>query len=509
MRNLWLQKAFVALLWLSLSGGLGLEQAVAQEGRVVLRLSIERADGSPYSGTAWVQAVEAKDAIEISINQYGLGFGHLLPEMRYMVSVAGFANFSSFTTPAAEEGECSVDIVLPEATLEGKTASEGKGLVIFTYLDATGAPRAGERLYVQSEDGASYEGVTDQHGVARVEVPLDAYYTMSVRGYPDFSSHRFQASPAFQTAEIRLAESEQRPIKSGSAPRRERPRKAPGAKKMQHHDSVDAARAKIKGSLKRHSPQVVALPPRGTKPSPTVSKQVLNGVCLLRQAVVETERTDPQFRTTTHLELLRQLLRHNRRNSVFVVDVTCSMDAYVEEYLLWLVLQHNARKIRGCVFFNDGDGCPDMAKIAGQTGGIRACGNSLRQIADTLVASIAYGCSGDEAENDIEALLHAQALYPDAKELLLVADNNSAVRDMALLDSLKVPIRVFLCGRREGSTPLPPHEDYVTIAYRTGGSLHTMEDDIPLEGSAMHNQIMEVLGWQYRYVKGRFVRETL
>lgn len=228
---------------------------------------------------------------------------------------------------------------------------------------------------------------------------------------------------------------------------------------------------------------------------------------MLRQAVIETERETPRFREQTHLELLRPMLRNRWENVVVVIDVTCSMDPYIEEYLLWLVLRNHASGVLGTVFFNDGDGLPDSLKRAGTTGGIREVRGALQQVADTMVRSIAFGCSGDEPENDLEALLYAQRCYPEASSIILIADNTSAVRDIELLSQLQMPVRVMLCGQREGNTMLPPHADYVTIAHHTYGSLHTLQEDFPMGRRPMPENAIRLGGWQYRYLRGRFIRE--
>ena len=85
----------------------------------------------------------------------------------------------------------------------------------------------------------------------------------------------------------------------------------------------------------------------------------------------------------------------------------------------------------------------------------------------------AKGNGGDPEENDVEAILKGIQKYPDFKNLILIADNNSCMRDYCLVKDIKVPVKVVLCGTYSGINP-----QYINLAYKTKGSIHTIEDDI-------------------------------
>jgi hypothetical protein len=57
--------------------------------------------------------------------------------------------------------------------------------------------------------------------------------------------------------------------------------------------------------------------------------------------------------------------------------------------------------------------------------------------------------------------------------LILVADNSSAVKDMELLERIKKPVHIILCGSPADSMQAMQPE-YLEIARRTGGTLHTL-----------------------------------
>jgi hypothetical protein len=89
--------------------------------------------------------------------------------------------------------------------------------------------------------------------------------------------------------------------------------------------------------------------------------------------------------------------------------------------------------------------------------------------------TIRNGQGGDAPENVIEAILYGLKKKKTTENVVLIADNWAKVRDINLLSRVKVPVRVLLCGVTEGMEINP---DYLNIAYKTKGSVHTIEQDI-------------------------------
>lgn len=116
------------------------------------------------------------------------------------------------------------------------------------------------------------------------------------------------------------------------------------------------------------------------------------------------------------------------------------------------------------------------------------------------------GGGGDCPENDVEALL---AVLPHKKsydEIILVADNYSSMRDLSLMVDLNVPVRVILCGLEnsffEGREL---NEEYLNLAYATGGSVHTMKEDIYNLATLKNGESIVVNGKKYDFEDGRFI----
>lgn len=167
----------------------------------------------------------------------------------------------------------------------------------------------------------------------------------------------------------------------------------------------------------------------------------------------------------------------NWQNIALVSDWTASMYLHTTQVLRWHIMRQAESNIRQFVFFNDGDAKKQDEKIVGKTGGIYSIKAAdytevielMRQVKDK-------GDGGDLPENDIEALLAAQQQFPDAGEVVLIADNRSNIRDLALVPQLKRPVRIIL-ARIVNDDIAYIKGVYVKIALATGGSLHTRYRD--------------------------------
>lgn len=189
------------------------------------------------------------------------------------------------------------------------------------------------------------------------------------------------------------------------------------------------------------------------------------------------------------------------KNKLIVCDITGSMYPYIGQVLLWYKLNYAGEKTSQLCFFNDGDGKPDADKIIGETGGIYYCDKcTIDSLREVMARAMAGGCGGDGPENNLEALLKATNKMKDFRELIMVADNNSSVKDIELLHQLKIPVRIIVCGSndRVGS-------DYLEIAYKTKGSVHTIEEDIETIASMKEGSVIKIGNRKYKLKKGKFI----
>lgn len=169
--------------------------------------------------------------------------------------------------------------------------------------------------------------------------------------------------------------------------------------------------------------------------------------------------------------------RHKNWDSIIVVvDVTTSMLPSLMEVNKWLDLNYKNKQIDRFVYFNDGDGIPDYMKRLNATGGIHTDTSSnystyVKGIKKYMIMGLG---NMDKAENVLEALITAQKFARPGSEIVLLSDNNSSPRDTALIDSLKLPVKVIACGVDDCDI----NTSLINIAYRTGGSIHTGLSDV-------------------------------
>jgi len=210
-----------------------------------------------------------------------------------------------------------------------------------------------------------------------------------------------------------------------------------------------------------------------------------------------------EYRNEESNVVFEVLNRNNRwHNKLIVCDLTGSMNPYFGDLVKWYSNEIKKDKNLQFVFFNDGDDIDDEMKVIGKTGGIYYSDKpSLKSIID-LMAKVQYaGDGGDGAENNIEAIIEGAKQARAFNSLIMIADNNAPVKDMVLLDKVNKPVHIILCGVDDWV-----EEDYLTIAYRTKGSIHTMDEDFNNIGRTRSGGRITINGIEYLLMSNRFVR---
>ena len=187
--------------------------------------------------------------------------------------------------------------------------------------------------------------------------------------------------------------------------------------------------------------------------------------------------------------ILRILDRTMWERATIVGDVTGSMYKYTAQLLLWVKTNPIGSSAKNFVFFNDGDNMPDKDKKIGSTGGIyyKTC-NSYAEVEALMRATMLKGGGGDYPENNIEALLKAEKVFPATDFQVMIADNWAAIKDKALWDQLTKPVRVVVCGATEFNVNI----DYLNLARKTKGSVHLMESDLYNLSGLKEGEVLKV-----------------
>lgn len=185
--------------------------------------------------------------------------------------------------------------------------------------------------------------------------------------------------------------------------------------------------------------------------------------------------TNSDFRRFKDSTVVAVFRRHkNWTSPTIVTDVTGSMSPYVSQVLFWYLYKWNEKEKTNIILFNDGDHKSTEAKIIGKTGGIYTQStNKYEDFLGLLRKANSGGYGGDIPENGVEAILKAQEEFSTSKEIIFIADNYADMRDFELVSKIKIPVRVVLCG-----THFFVNTQYLELAMKTGGSVHSIEQDL-------------------------------
>ncbi len=181
------------------------------------------------------------------------------------------------------------------------------------------------------------------------------------------------------------------------------------------------------------------------------------------------------------------------KNSLVINDWTGSMYGYGAQVLLWHVNHFEKSGIKAITLFNDGNSKKDSDKQIGKTGGVYTeVADEVLKLQKTFNYVMLEGMGGDEAENDIEAVLKAIQTTPYHSEIILIADNQACIRDIELVELISEPVKIILCGYdpKAGINP-----DLVYLARKTNGGIYTLTEDLEnlqIDYDPIGNQISQL-----------------
>ncbi len=176
---------------------------------------------------------------------------------------------------------------------------------------------------------------------------------------------------------------------------------------------------------------------------------------------------------TSNLTAVNVLERHPEwKNSLVVMDWTGSMYGFGSKAMRWHLKNFEKSGITNVVLFTDGDSFK-KGKLGNFGGIIYSSASDPKKLVKLMRKNMRGHYNRETEENNIEGLLKGIAQFPDYDELIMIADNRSCMKDYCICDLLNVPVRIILCGTEYGVNP-----QYVNLAYKLGGSVHTLENDI-------------------------------
>ncbi|MFN5030684.1 MAG: hypothetical protein ACK5FX_00570 [Flavobacteriia bacterium] len=194
----------------------------------------------------------------------------------------------------------------------------------------------------------------------------------------------------------------------------------------------------------------------------------------------------------------------NWKSMTVVCDVTGSMSPYTGQLLLWIKSNQKMNTFKQIVFFNDDDErSTDQLKKEDPSGMWAIETTNSNKVIDLAFKAMT---EGDHIENDLEAICYAIKKYPENKEnIVLIADNWEDPCDMQLLEFLKkekVPVKIIICGVEDRLNTL-----YLELAHATGGSIHTMEEDLKDIAKIGEGKRFKIGKMKFYMAGGKFIQE--
>ena len=469
-------------------------------------------EGKAYEG---VEELTVKSLVDrtttiLKTDSKGLAVYNLPVGCQYMLSLKGAPNYYKFEIPNKPYAAWTEDVFFERVEGFEKYPSVNKALFNFVFHDLEGKVVEGENFWVQAhKDNKIYHARTNQQGVAQILVPINDTYTMNAAYNLHFGEQDlFLEEGSDIIVETVVYESittdewkRRRKEQEDAAALRDEMAKLEAERIAHRIDSLKKEKLSDK-AIAELIKNNCAVPIKRTF---RIRKAIKAKVDYFQEQI----KLNPNSFEDASKPILATLQRFREawKGKLVVTDITHSMNPYLEEVLIWHILNLREGDFCKYIFFNDGDKKMASAKKIGSTGGIYPCQGGfedLSQIIETMHVAMENGLGGGEPpENDLEAVLAGIEKKKKVDELILIADSYSRVRDMELLSRIDIPVRIILCGA-EGKNNfyrgLKPevNEEYLTIAHRTNGSVHTLREDILDLSDRKEGEIVEV--GEHRYV---------
>ena len=477
------------------------------------------------NGKAWdlqekirIRALDSTSSTIVHTNNKGEATLSLALGKSYRLSLQGAPDYYQFEMPHQPFATWTETLYFERREGYEKYPSIEQALINFVFQDLKGRPVEGELFWVEAQKNhLRYRAKTNAAGLAQILVPINDSYTLNTPNNLNFGQQALFLEEgadllvetieylSISTTEWKARRTEQtRLAAKRDALIQERADRV--AKQLDSLKNAKLEQQTIERILKNN----VAIPILRTF---RVRKAIRAKVAYFKEQIT----IHPKVYEAHSKPILSSLerLKNNWKGTLIVTDITQSMQPYLEEVLLWHALNLRDGDRYQYIFFNDGDRKMASAKKIGKTGGIYTCTAnyaSLDSIIATMHQAIENGLGGAEPpENDLEAVLVGIQLNKQVKEIILIADSYSRVRDLELLGQIPIPLRIILCGAEEQNNfyrglAAVVNEEYLTIARRTNGSVHTLKEDILGLNQVKEGEIIEVSGHRFLLRNNQFIK---
>ena len=379
---------------------------------------------------------------------------------------------------------------------QGQMPTKSRVLVKIKIEDLENQPLPKEALYFVSENtNKVYLALTNSNGNCTLMLPKGDTYCVHSYGFQNITCKTYEENPNSRTSRFEL-----NTISTEEFKYRERER----ARLLAQRDSIrreqrlrDSARI---AEMEGHN---FYLQHRYAKRDFEKIKTNVVKIALGDQKAVSDNEN---YYSQNNQEIKAMLYRNKDqwKQKRIVANIDCSMYQYIDELMVWNYSDEAEQENNTYWLFNGFQYNSKPSDMGNDRRGIfYVPNNDVEGFCNTVDKIVNFSCGGNRLENVVEALIIGAKDKSEEEELLFIADNFSDVSDLHKLDDLSVPVRVLLTDSDYGI-----NEHYLEIAYRTGGSVHTLFEDIPSEKlkALKDGQQLQVGKYSYQFFKGKFLK---
>lgn len=379
---------------------------------------------------------------------------------------------------------------------QGQMPTASRVLVNIQMADLDDQPLPKEELYFVSENtNKVYLALTNSRGKTQLMLPKGDTYCVQTYAFQNITCKTYENSPHSRSSSFRL-----KTISTETFKQRERERASFLAMRdsMRHEQRLrDSARLAEMEGFNFYLQHCYA-----KREFDKITTNVEKVAVKDQEAIAK----NPEYYAANKQEIKAMLYRNKDQWTAkrIIANIDCSMYQYLDELMVWNYSNEHERNNNTYWLFNGFQNNSKPSDLGNDRRGIfYVPNNDVEGFCKTVDKIVNFSCGGSRLENVVEALILGAKDKSPEEELLFIADNYSDVSDLDKLKELHVPVRVLLTASDYGV-----NEHYLEIAYRTGGSIHTLHEDIPSRNlqSLRDGEQLHVGKYVYQFFKGRFMK---
>ncbi len=477
----------------------------------VVRLKVMDFRKQPLAAVQlWVNHKRSNQYWQGTTDEHGEVYFLLPVNLDYTTNVEQEVDYRKFSVPNKARHTQTVRVVYMSTRIkevekndtiyqylsQGQMPTQSRALINIQMADLDNHPLPKEELYFVSKNTKKvYLALTNSKGHTQLMLPKGDTYCVHTYGFQNITCKTYEDTPHSRTSSFVLNSISTNEFKQRE---RERARLLAMRDSMRHEQRLrDSARlAEMEGYnfYLQHF--------YGKRDFDKIKTNVKKVASKDQEAVA----ANPEYYAANNQEIKAMLYRNKDQWTAkrIIANIDCSMYQYLDELMVWNYSDEQEQNNNSYWLFN---GFQNNSKPSGlgndRRGIFYVPNNDVAGFCNTVDKIVNFNCGGNRLENVVEALILGAKDKSPEEELLFIADNYSDVSDLNKLRELHVPVRVLLTASEYGV-----NEHYLEIAYRTGGSVHTIHEDIPSRHlqALKDGEQLQVGKYRYQFFKGRFMK---